>query len=226
MKKIILLTMCLVLIGAGAALADQTFTNDTQFKGSDGLTYQYPTVIGDFNLFGTSWATLTDAGIFTITTNWNPGKEPYYGAYTAFLFIETGGNEYAIDLDTLTGTGTVDKNPSSGKTSQDFSWPGTYGQWLADGTTPIPVQASGGTTSTTSVIWTYGSGNLDNTVAVDLSGILTTESWEVLWGTATSGNGTFQGGSDIGVPLPPSALLLSTGLLGLAGLGWRRRKKS
>jgi hypothetical protein len=28
------------------------------------------------------------------------------------------------------------------------------------------------------------------------------------------------------VPLPPSVLLLGTGILGLAGLGWRRRKES
>jgi hypothetical protein len=39
--------------------------------------------------------------------------------------------------------------------------------------------------------------------------------------------GTYAGGFDMTrVPLPPSVLLMGTGLLGLVGLAWRRRKES
>ena len=47
-----------------------------------------------------------------------------------------------------------------------------------------------------------------------------------LWGaTYDSNTGNIVGGPlSNPVPLPPSALLLGSGLLGLVGLGWRRRK--
>ncbi|MGO8668723.1 MAG: beta strand repeat-containing protein [Desulfobaccales bacterium] len=44
--------------------------------------------------------------------------------------------------------------------------------------------------------------------------------------TYNLGNGGFLEPLSSPVPIPPSAMLLGTGLLGLAGLGWRRRKVS
>lgn len=46
--------------------------------------------------------------------------------------------------------------------------------------------------------------------------------WNITWGTATCANDVV--GGDAQVPIPPSALLLGTGLLGLVGFGWRRRQ--
>ena len=37
---------------------------------------------------------------------------------------------------------------------------------------------------------------------------------------------SYSGSLSYVVPIPPSALLLGTGILGLVGLGWRRRKTS
>jgi hypothetical protein len=42
----------------------------------------------------------------------------------------------------------------------------------------------------------------------------------------TGGNFKMNNFVDAPIPLPPSALLLGSGLLGLVGLGWRRRKNS
>lgn len=242
MKKVILLTMCMVLIGAGAAMADQIFTNSTTVYGSNDYPYTYGTpsgdsnlwVIGDIDWFGTSGAILDTAGMFTITTNWNPAKDGTIGpsatninVTTAWLFIKTGTNTYAIDLDGSNQQATVYLNPTTITHSSEVTtdWGGTYGKWLGGVNGDlIPVRASGGTLLHTDVTWTNGSENLGNTVAVDLNGILTADPWSFLWGTATCANGSFVGGSDNGVPLPPSALLLGSGLLGLVGLGWRRRQ--
>ena len=235
MKKLILLTMCMVFIGAGAGMADQTFLNTTTVVDNNGASYTYPTaVIGDMTVFGTSAATLsTPSDMFTITTNWNPGKDGDLGLTdlkTAFLFVESGGNTYAIDLDqsTLTATAAVYRNPGAYKFSDDPSWSWTkggyyYGQYVSG--SQIPVLASGGTSSTTDVTWSsLDPSKLNNTVAVDLNGILGSGPWAFLWATADCANGPFVGGSFTPVPLPPSALLLGSGLLGLVGVGWRRRK--
>jgi hypothetical protein len=244
-KKAILLAMCLVLFGAGAAMA-YTVDNTTQIQQwnttnaggwtAPGVSIPWPS---EYTTFGADFDANT--GAFTIYTNWNPqtNEGVFYNSYvsTAFLFIDkdpvaSNGWDYAIDLNnqlvykSLTGI-TYSQDAGGGGSYTTFGtnssiWYGRYYGPYPPGTTDlIPVLATGSTEGLT-VAWDT-SGSI-HTVTLNLSGLLSTDPWAFLWGTATCGNGTFAGSTDGMVPLPPSALLLGTGLLGLVGLGWRRRK--
>jgi hypothetical protein len=239
MKKAILLAMCLVLIGASAAMAIvYTDVNDTIALTQDGVKWNNLNYIGDSDVFLTTKATFdTASGLFVITTNWNPGKEPDLGATTAMLFISTTGGtnwDYAINLDyknTAQNQATVYKPTLVYKSTDVYYNANIYGKYynVPDVNHLIPVVATAALDDTDLVWVTWSSitgTDTGNTVTVDLSNILGSGPWSFIWGTATCGNGVFTNGFDVGVPLPPSALLLGSGLLGLVGLGWRRRKTS
>ena len=128
----------------------------------------------------------------------------------------------------------------------------TYGGLYQTGTSggkptgsPVPVWATSNTpTGTTTVTWSsLGSGFTFNgntynwkgyEVAIDLSKISSafdtssgTPDFYFLYASATCANSVLSTYPIPvkGIPLPPSALLLGTGLLGLVGLGWRKKKE-
>jgi hypothetical protein len=179
-----------------------------------------------FDTFGADYSN----GILTIYTNWDPGKDGDVSTLvkTADLFIGdcNGDIDYAIRLDDNVGTGNkgyVFDDPGY-KTSDDI-YKGTsgliYGGRYDEGNPkPVPVEATTGFNgTTTSVVWTLGTGDLNNKVAIDLSGLNLDPKWSFIWGTANCANDGF---SDC-VPIPPSMLLMGSGLLGMGLLGWRRR---
>jgi len=205
--------------------------NDTTlvepWKGGAATGAAWTDVVGSTNVFDTFGANYSGT-IFTIFTNWNPNKDGSFNAavVTADLFIDLGCNgsfDYAIQLDTLTGTGKVYANPAFNTSDDIFkglaglTYGGRYDQAAP---APVPVQTTSADTGTTSVVWTIGNGGLNNEVAIDLSGLNLNSPWCFVWGTAACSNDGFSGNV---VPLPASVLLFSSGLVGLVGLRLRRR---
>jgi hypothetical protein len=246
MKKAILLAMCLVLFGAGAAMA-YTVNNTTQIGEYTVNTldsWTNPGVsIPPNSIYTTPGANFnTSTGDFTIFTSWSLANNGTIVANsvvnTAFLFINTNpavitGWNYAIDLtnsilySNLTITNS--QNAGGGGTHTTFGSNGSigYGRYYGPpgSTALIPVLATGTVVADPDLDVTWGTSGSLNTVTMDLETLLSgSTTWSFLWGTGTCGNGTFTGTTDPMVPLPPSALLLGTGLLGLVGLGWRRRQ--
>ena len=201
-------------------------------------------VVGPTTPFQTFNATFdTSSHVLTMFTNWGPGDKSFGSVIsflTADLFLNYNPNtntaDAAVRLRGGLGTTlqTVFYNPTI-QTSEDLLVPsgvlafgGRYTTNIAPAIGPpsfeVPVQASAGTsTGTASVTWTAFGAEPLFSFAVDLDQItgLDFKDFSFLWGTATCGNDVI---TCTPIPLPPSLLLLGSGLLGLGG--WRRFRKS
>jgi hypothetical protein len=206
-----------------------TFPNGTlveYWTGTTGSGY-WVDRIGDPANFETYGANLS-GNTLTIFTNWGGEGFSTLGATTAALFIDTdliAGWNAAIVLDG-SDKGKIYYNPTY-MTSQDvFSGTGhSYGgQYDPSAPKPIPTVVTGGTSIDSllaTVTWTPLGSNPDYSIAINLTNVdnFNPLSFAFLWGTGTCANDTAEGK----VPIPPTALLFGGALLGLVGLGWRRR---
>jgi hypothetical protein len=231
MKKTVsvALALCFLLGSAVSGALAYNFNDTTQvqewYQGAVFGSGAWKDVIGDAKLFDTFGANLNGSTL-TIFTNWNPNKDGNVNTAvkTADLFIDKGCDgslDYAVALDTLTGTGKVYANPSYNTSDVIFKQTNLVygGKYDEASPKPVPVRTiSNDNGSPTSVVWTIGTGGLNNEVAVDLSGLVDSK-FGFVWGTATCANDAFS----TCVPIPPSVLLMGSGLLGLGLLGWRRR---
>jgi hypothetical protein len=232
MKKTVSVALALVFllgIAVSGALANGYDYPDTTlvqpWVGNNPSGGAFTDVVGDAAVFDTFGANL-NGNTLTLFTNWSPTRDGTINAAvkTADLFIDIGCNgtyEYAIRLDT-TGMGTYLINPTY-QTSQDiFSglsgliYGGRYD--VNDNAHKVPVWGSSFAAGLTNVLWDEVS---PGTYKVDIGiGFLPSNSqWGFIWGTATCANDAF---ADC-VPIPPSVLLMGSGLLGVGLLGWRRR---
>jgi hypothetical protein len=184
----------------------------------------------EFNTYGANWNPSTH--VLTIFSNWGPARDGTLGVTTADLFIDLGCNgtyDFAVGLDLNSNGNGLNRaglvySTATYQTSQDlFNANGgvIYGGQV-DPTSPhaIPVLAAGGVTGATAspVLWSTLGGLPDYSVSVNLTGLVD-GNFGFLWGSGTCGNGPIE----TCVPIPPSVLLMGSGLLGLGLLGWRRR---
>jgi hypothetical protein len=182
-------------------------------------------VLGRLTVFDTFGADFIN-GNFVIYTNWNPGKDGTVSALVKtadIFFFDTAVGDVAIRLDTTNGTGTVFYNPTA-LTSQDifkntaYTYGGKYDE--ADPKV-VPVWTTSSTsTGSTSVVWSsFGKFDTNNTVTIDLASLGITGITSFVWGTATCAN-------DVLAPIPGTLVLLGSSLLGLVGVGLRRKTLS
>ncbi len=250
---IVIMSLMLALsLGASGAwgviinFPDQTLIQQISGAGAlNGWSDTIPATVppGTFNEFETFNATFdTNSHVLTVFTNWGPGTKTVSLFTTADLFLNPVLNAATHQVDSAlaavrlrSGLGTnpqpVFYNPTI-QTSQDLFLPsGVLGfggffttnfNAIGPPSFEIPVQASAGTsTGNANVTWTNVGAPLPGPLfsfALDLDEItgLNPNAFNFLWGTATCGN-------DVIIPLPPTLLLLGSGLLGLGVM--RRRMK-
>jgi hypothetical protein len=184
-----------------------------------------------------------------IFTNYGPGgvTESGVNAGQADIALRINGSttwDYGISLAGIAAdnlsvsthlvkvTKWLDSGSSSlGWSTGAWTYAGAYGDSLDTLLTPIPtrIDVAGdimGNATVTYVLLEDGTYRVDITFPF----IVGFDSFDFLVKSGTCGNETMMGTATsfgvVPVPLPPSALLLGTGLLGLLGLGWRRRRQS
>jgi hypothetical protein len=246
MKKTLLL---LLMVAAVVALTvSGAWATDYQFQHTGTDMYvesyhlgnplgQWQLVLADSgdNNFNIAGANLVNSTL-EIFTGWPGSDANDLGAIAADLTLKNNNNTYMVRLYDSTELGYLFENPSSISTSNDVfntdksvNYGGAYdenapkfvpvwandGQVLDENNNPVIV----------TVNWKTGEVDIDLST---IPGFDFSDGFSFLYPSATCANSVLTGelGPTGNVPLPPSALLLGTGLLGLVGLGWRRKRAS
>jgi hypothetical protein len=230
------LTLGLSLRGSGAwggvvNIPDVTWIQNLRL----GLLSSWQDRIGIVDPFETYNATYnTDTKVLTIFTNWGENQTATAGTgfppfVTADMFMDIGCDGNNVNWDAAVrlfgpNKGTVYLNPAITYTKDIPNNVFIGGKWTTNVLSAgppsfdVPVIGSSATTDTANVVWTALGGLPDWSVAISLGDIdaLGDQCFQFLWGTATCGN-------DVITPIPPSVLLLGSGLVGI--WAWRRRRR-
>jgi hypothetical protein len=233
MKKIFLILCAVAMVGfmASGALA-LTITNSTTVVGSDNLSYTAPNTIGLTSYFLIKKLDYTSTNhVMTFTTNWHPNKNGYLGVTTGDLFIDANGDgdwtdtgDFSVGLDFIT---TVETGTPKGSNRQGNVYTGAiqnsfivgsgiFGKTVGGNLIPV---LRGSDTGDVNVVWTLGTGSLDNTVSITL-GNLVGDNFKFIWSPSTCANGPMEGT----VPLPGAVLLLGAGMVRLVAYARRRQE--
>ncbi|MGO9177501.1 MAG: hypothetical protein ACLQED_15400 [Desulfobaccales bacterium] len=186
-----------------------------------GWTGWFPVIAssGDNN-FNIQGANLVGSNL-EIFTSWPGATGGDLGAVAADLFLYSAGQSWAVRLSNTSGQmgglfiNPTYNNPISYFSSTGYIYGGAYDEANPQ---PVPVWANGSPIGYQAVTWGTG------VVEVSLAGItgFNIGDFSFIYPSATCANSVLIGS----VPLPPSVLLLGTGLLGLALLGFPRKRRA
>ena len=209
-KVFIVLAVLAVAFMAVPAMADYQFTSDLNIVGSH--DYGFPTDITSYGTVGVNLLSPTHATV-NITLTSNPDFDfvwSFFNDYAAFLNVAGDINYGASSISngwTLDGQ----SNPT-GDGFGHFDVTGYRGVFGSVESVNFNLYAASGTT------WADAASVLVcNELGYDAAVYIVAD-------YVNFNPSGYVGEACNPIPIPPSALLMGSGLLGLVGLGWRRKR--